>query len=69
MVIGTSLETTLSIYNLQKQAQAVTTAFNKHEANVIVGETNNGGDLVKMNLKTVDPSIPFKIVHTSMDKQ
>jgi phage terminase large subunit-like protein len=52
----------------QKWAQAAITAFNKHEANVIVGETNNGGDLVEMNLKAVDTSIPFKAVHASRGK-
>jgi hypothetical protein len=52
----------------QKWAQAAITAYNKHEANTIAGEVNNGGDLVEMNIKTVDPSIPFQAVHASRGK-
>jgi phage terminase large subunit-like protein len=52
----------------RKWAQAVITAYHKHLANVIVGEVNNGGDLVETNLKAVDSSIPFKAVHASRGK-
>jgi phage terminase large subunit-like protein len=52
----------------QKWAEAAITAYNRHEANIIVGETNNGGDLVEMNIKAVDTSIPFKSVHASRGK-
>ena len=52
----------------KRWAEAAITAYNRHEANVIVGETNNGGDLVEMNIKTVDTSIPFKAVHASRGK-
>ena len=52
----------------QKWAHAAITAYNHQEANVIVGEVNNGGDLVEMNIKTVDPSVPFKAVHASRGK-
>jgi len=48
-----------------KWAEAVITAYNRHEANIVVGETNNGGDLVELNIKAVDTSIPFKAVHAS----
>ena len=43
-----------------KWAEAVITAFHRHEANMIVGEVNNGGDLVERNIKAVDAKIPFK---------
>lgn len=52
----------------QKWAQAAITAYNRHEANIIVGEVNNGGDLVERNIKTVDPSIPFQAVYASRGK-
>jgi len=52
----------------QKWAEAAITAYNRHEANIIVGETNNGGDLVEMNLRAVNTSIPFKAVHASRGK-
>jgi phage terminase large subunit-like protein len=30
-------------------AEAIITAYNRHEANIIVGEVNNGGDLSLFN--------------------
>ncbi len=52
----------------QKWGNAVITAFHKHKANVIIGETNNGGEMVEHTLKTIDPKIPFKAVHASRGK-
>jgi phage terminase large subunit-like protein len=52
----------------KKWAEAAITAYHKYEANVIVGEVNNGGDLVEMNLKAVDTSVPFKSIHASRGK-
>lgn len=52
----------------KKWAEAAITAYNMHEANLIIGETNNGGDLVEMNIKTVDAEIPFRAVHASRGK-
>jgi phage terminase large subunit-like protein len=43
--------------------------YHKHEANVIVGEVNNGGDLVEMNIRTVDHGVPFRAVRASRGKQ
>jgi phage terminase large subunit-like protein len=40
----------------------------KYNADRIVAETNNGGDLVEMTLRTVDPTIPFKKVFASRGK-
>jgi phage terminase large subunit-like protein len=51
-----------------KWAEAVITAYNRHEANMIVGEVNNGGDLVERNIKAVDTNISFKAVHASRGK-
>ena len=44
------------------------TGYNRHEANMIMGEVNNGGDLVERNIKAVDSKIPFKAVHASRGK-
>jgi phage terminase large subunit-like protein len=49
-------------------SETITTAFKRPEANVIVGEVNNGGDLVESNIKAVDSKIPFKAVHASRGK-
>jgi len=52
----------------QGWGEAVITAFHKHEANAIIGETNNGGEMVEHTLKTIDSKIPFKSVHSSRGK-
>jgi phage terminase large subunit-like protein len=44
-------------------------AFNKHNADRVIGETNNGGEMVEHTLRTVDPGIPYKAVHASRGKQ
>lgn len=52
----------------QKWAEAVITAFHKHEANTIVSETNQGGDMIERLLKSVDSKITYKSVHASRGK-
>jgi len=52
----------------QGWGEAAITAYHKHEANLIVGETNNGGDMVEHTIKTIDSKIPFKSVHASRGK-
>lgn len=49
-------------------AVAVSRAYHKHKADRVIGEVNNGGDLVEVNLRTVDRSIPFRAVHASRGK-
>jgi hypothetical protein len=49
-------------------ARAVVRAYHSHKADRVIGEVNNGGDLVEVNLRTVDRSIPFKAVHASRGK-
>lgn len=41
---------------------------NRFGADLIVGEVNNGGDLVEANLRTINPSINYKAVHASRGK-
>jgi phage terminase large subunit-like protein len=43
--------------------------FHEAQADRLVAETNNGGDLVETVLRTVDRSIPFTKVHASRNKQ
>jgi len=52
----------------QGWGEAAITAYHKHEANLIVGETNNGGEMVEHTIKTIDSKIPFKSVHASRGK-
>jgi hypothetical protein len=44
-------------------------AYYTHEANEIVAEVNQGGDLVKNALKNIDPSIKVKTVRASKSKR
>lgn len=43
-------------------------AYNFWEADLIVGEVNNGGDLVESNVRTVDNSVAFHAVHAAKGK-
>jgi len=49
-------------------AKRVAWAVDKHGADRVVGEVNNGGDLVEVNLRTVSKSLPFKKVTASRGK-
>ena len=40
-------------------AKVAIAAFKSRRADMIVGEVNNGGDLVGANIRGVDPNIPF----------
>lgn len=51
-----------------KWATKAVNAFHFFEADLIVGEVNNGGELVELTLKMVDPNIPYKSVHASRGK-
>lgn len=49
-------------------AMATVSAYHKHEADKVVGEVNNGGDLVESNIKSVESNIPYKMVRASRGK-
>lgn len=50
-------------------ATAAVTAYHKFEADCIVAESNNGGEMVSEVIATVDPHIRVKLVHASRGKQ
>lgn len=43
-------------------------AYKELGADCIVGEVNNGGDLVARNIQAIDPNIPFRAVRASRGK-
>lgn len=43
-------------------------AYERHEADLIVGESNFGGAMVEHVIKTCNPKVPFKLVHASRGK-
>lgn len=49
-------------------ANTVVNAFYKWEADRVIAEVNNGGDLVERLLRTVDSSIPYTAVRASKGK-
>ena len=49
-------------------AQQAIDGYRHFRADLIVGEVNNGGDLVENVLRTVDPHVSFRAVHASRGK-
>lgn len=49
-------------------AKAAVGLYHDLEADSIVAEKNFGGDMVKSTIRTVDPSVPVKLVHASRGK-
>ena len=50
-------------------ARRAIAAYHHYEADRIVAEVNNGGDMVELTLRTHEPNIPFTAVHASKSKQ
>jgi predicted phage terminase large subunit-like protein len=49
-------------------AQRVVAGFDRHDADKIIAEANNGGDLIASVMRTVRVNIPFEKVHASRGK-
>ncbi len=50
-------------------ASAVVRAYHRFRADRVVAESNNGGELVELTIRTVDPTVPVKLVHASQGKR
>jgi phage terminase large subunit-like protein len=50
-------------------AKAAIAAYHTHNADVIVAEANQGGDMVKHTLATIDSKVPVKLVRASRGKR
>jgi phage terminase large subunit-like protein len=55
-------------YTPAEWANVAVDAFYSFEADRIVAEVNQGGALVEANIRTVDPSVPYKAVRASRGK-
>lgn len=55
-------------YSPQEWAEKAVELFHSYGADRVVAESNQGGDLVKYTLTTVDPEIPVKLVFASRGK-
>ncbi len=49
-------------------ARVATAAYTAHQADRIVGEVNNGGEMVEATLRMIDPNVPFGAVRASRGK-
>ncbi len=49
-------------------ARAAITAYGAHQADRIVAEINNGGDMVEATLRMIDPNVPFSAVRAARGK-
>jgi phage terminase large subunit-like protein len=56
-------------YSPNAWAQLVANTFREQQADRVIAEVNNGGDLVEANLRTVDRNLPFTKVHASRGKR
>lgn len=52
----------------EKWGRAAVTAYNQNHADRIVGEVNNGGDLVESNIRAIDRNVSYRSVHASRAK-
>jgi len=48
-------------------AKEAVDAYHRYEADLIIAEVNNGGDLVETVIRQVDPSVNYKCVRASRD--
>lgn len=55
-------------YSPDAWARRAIDAFDRHQADRIVAEVNNGGDLVEANLRTIRQNVSLKKVHASKGK-
>lgn len=49
-------------------AKQAVKSYKEFQADIIIGETNNGGDLVEAVIRTVDKNVNYKKVHASRGK-
>lgn len=49
-------------------ARVAVDAYRRHQADRIIGEANNGGDLIEAVLRTVDKDAPYSKVHAARGK-
>ena len=62
------LEDITGIYSPHEWARLAIGAYNQHKADRIIGEANNGGDLIEEVIRTIDSSVSYSKVHASRGK-
>jgi predicted phage terminase large subunit-like protein len=62
------LEDISGIYSPHEWARLAIGAYQEHKADRIIGEANNGGDLIEEVIRTLDGSVSYSKVHASRGK-
>lgn len=62
------LEDATDTYTPTEWATKAVELFRKWKADRIIGEVNNGGDLIETVIRTIDKTIPYRGVHATRDK-
>jgi phage terminase large subunit-like protein len=62
------LEDASGRYQPHEWAQRAIGLYRKHKADRIVGEVNNGGEMVASTIRMIDPNVSFKAVHATRGK-
>lgn len=55
-------------YQPHEWARKAIDAYTLHKADKIIGEANNGGDMIEATIRAVSRNVPFKKVHASRGK-
>ena len=55
-------------YKPEEWASIAIRAYHKHKADRIIGEANNGGDLIESVIRTIEPGVSYRKVHASRGK-
>jgi len=66
---GYLLDDLSGILSPEAWARRSVNAYHEREADRIVAEVNNGGEMVELTIRTVDPKVPYKAVHASRGKR
>ncbi len=56
-------------FTADEWARRAVTLYERHRADRIIAEVNNGGDLVALTLRTVNDRVPFKAVNATRGKR
>ena len=65
---GYVLEDASGVFSPTEWAREAVRLYRRWHANKIVGEVNNGGDMVEAVLRMENPNLPFKAVHATRGK-
>jgi hypothetical protein len=55
-------------YTPEQMARRIATAYADHQADIVVAETNNGGDLIESVIRLVGGEMPYEGVHAARGK-